>query len=100
MVIGSPVAYLHVTILKVAKVGLCKLRSLGNDFSTCIVFHALGNLVLGQLKELVDEDILQVLVLCLILLVNLCKQDLVMLFGLTCLYGTSKEFLVDDYTCQ
>ena len=97
LVVG-PVAYLDVAVLKVLEVGDCKLAALGNYLGTGVVFDALRCLAFGEGEQLVDENVLQVVDLCLILLVNLCQQNLVLLLGLACLDGTGKEFLVDDDT--
>ena len=55
-------------------------------------------LIFCQLKEFVDKDILQVLVLCCILVVDLGQEHLVLLLSLTGLDGTGEELLVDDDT--
>ena len=100
MSVSGPVAYLYVTILQVAEIGLCELRTLGDDFGSGIVFNTLRHLVLGEFEQFVDKDILYVIVLCCIFLVNLCQFDLVLLLCLTGLYGSCEEFLVNNHACE
>ena len=47
VLIVGPVADLYVAIFQVAECRDGKLRTLGDDFGTCIVFHALRGLALG-----------------------------------------------------
>ena len=91
---------MNVTILKVAEVCHCKAAALGDDFGTGIVLNTLRHLTLCEFEQLVDENLLQVLTLCIILLVNLGKRNLVLHLALAGLYGTLEEFLVDDDTSE
>ena len=99
LIIG-PVANLYVTILKVAQGCSSKLATLGDNLSTCIVLNALRCLTLGQLHELVDQDILQVVNLSLVLLVDLSQHDLILLLRLTVLDSTLEHLLVNNNTAQ
>ena len=96
--IGSPIADMHTTILKVLEVGNSECATLSDYLSTSVVLHTLRNLTLGKFKQLVDENLLQVLYLCLIFLVNLRKNNLILHLCLTGLDGALEEFLVDDDT--
>ena len=98
--IGSPIADMHITILKILEVGHCECATLGDYLRTSVVFHTLRNLTLGKFEQLVDENLLQVINLCLVFLVNLGKSNLILHLCLTSLDGTLEEFLVDDNTCK
>ena len=100
MLVIGPVADLDVTILKILQGGDGELSTLGNNLSTGIVLHTQRGLALCQGHQLLDQNILQIIDLCLILLVNLSQRDLVLLLGLTGLHGTGEEFLIDDDTSQ
>ena len=100
MLIICPVVALDITILKVTQGGSSELAALGDDLGTSVVLHTLRGLTLRQLQELVDQDIAQVIHLCLILLVDLGKCDLILLLRLTVLDGTTEHLLVDDDTRQ
>ncbi len=71
-----------------------------NDLGTHVVLHTLRGDALGQLKQLVDEDGLEVCHLVLELLVDGCQTWLVLSLGRTGLDGTREEFLVDDHTVE
>ena len=90
MLIIGPVVTLDAVILhvRILQGGGSELAALGNHLGTCVVFHALAGLSLGQDKQLVYQDILQVVVLCLVLLVNLGQDNLVLLLALAGLHGT------------
>ena len=100
MLIICPVTDLDITIFQILQGGYRKLTALSDNLSTGIILHTLRGLALCQLNELVDEDILQVINLCLILLVDLGQGDLVLLLRLTVLDGTCKQLLVDHDTSQ
>ena len=100
MLIICPVADLNVTILEVTQGGSSELATLSDNLCTGVVLDTLRGLTLRQLHELVDQDVLQVADLGLILLVDLCERDLILLLRLTVLDGTCKQFLVDHDTSQ
>jgi hypothetical protein len=77
-----------------------ELAALGDNLSSGIVFHALRGLTLSECEQLVDKNILQVVVLSLILLVDLCECNLILLLALASLHGTREQFLVNDDTAQ
>ena len=98
MVIASPVVRLDAVELKVSDSRSCELAALSDNLSTCVVLNTLRGLVLCESKELVNKDFLEVLSLCLVLLVNLSKDDLILLLLLTSLDCTREEFLIDYHT--
>ena len=79
MLIICPVVALDITILKVTQSSSSELATLGDDLGTCIVLDTLRGLAFRQFKELVDQDIAQIIDLCLILFVNLGQGDLILL---------------------
>ena len=88
MVIICPTIRLNTIILQILQGSSSELATLGNDFSTCIILDALRSLSLCQSEQLINEDILQVVSLCLVLLINLCKYNLILLLGFTSLHCT------------
>ena len=100
MLVASPAIALDAVVLEVLQRSSGEGRTLGDDFGTGIVLDTLTLLVFGEFKELVNEDILQVLILCLVFLVNLGQNNLVLLLGLTGLDGTREELLVDNHTAE
>ena len=100
MLVVGPIVRLDTVVLKVLEHCGCKLAAAVDNLGTRVVLHAHASLAVGKCEELVDENILQVVVLCLILLVNLGKYHLVLLLRLACLNGTCEELLVDYYTAQ
>ena len=57
-------------------------------------------LVLGEGEELVNENVLEVVVLCLILLVDLGQCDLILFLRLTGLDSACEQLLVDNDTAK
>ena len=98
-VVGPAIA-LDAVVLEVLQGRNSELAALGDDLGVGIVLHALADLVLGKLHELVDEHVLQLVLLSLILLVNLGERHLILLLRLTGLDGTREELLVDDHTAE
>ena len=98
MVIASPVVRLDAVELKVSDSRSCELAALCDDLSTCVVLNTLRGLVLCESQELVNKDFLEILCLCLLLLVNLGKDDLILLLRLTGLDCTREELLIDYHT--
>ena len=96
----SPAVTLDTVILEVLQCGNGKLAALVDDLGVGIVLHALADLVLGELHELVDEHVLQLVLLGLVFLVNLGERHLVLLLCLTGLDGAREELLVDDHTAE
>ena len=100
MLVVGPVADLDVTILQVLQGGNRELTTLRDNLCTSIVLHTLRSLTLCKGYQFLDQDILQVLYLCLMLLINLSKQNLILLLGSTGLGSTRKELLIDNNTRQ
>ena len=100
MLIVSPAAALYSLIVEVLKCSNSELRALGNDFSVGIVLDALRNLVLSKSHQAVNEHILKVVALCLVLLVNLLKGNLILFLALASLDSTREELLVYNDTAQ
>ena len=98
MFIISPVADLDITILKITQGCHSELAALGDNLCAGVILHALGGLTLGQLQQLVDQDVLQVTDLGVILFVNLRQLDLILSLRLAVLDSTQEQFLVDDDT--
>ena len=82
-----PVVRLYAVILKVLENRGGELAALCDDLGTRIILDTLRNLILCKSKQLLNQDILQVVVLCLVLFVDLCEQHLVLLLRLTGLDG-------------
>jgi len=99
LIIGPTVA-LDAIILEVLKCWHCELAALGENLRLGIVFHALASLAVGERHQLVNEHVLQLVALCLILLIDLLKLDLILFLRLTRLLCTLEEFFVDDNTTQ
>ena len=100
VVVVGPLAYLHVAILQVLQVGHGELAAVGYHLCASIVLHSLRDLAVGKHEQLLNEDVLQVVNLCLILLVNLGQEHLVLLLRLARLNGTREYLLVNNHTCQ
>ena len=100
MLVAGPVVRLNAVVLEVLQHCSCELGALCDNLSTRVVLNTLRSLALGECEELVDENILQVVVLCLVLLVDLGENHLVLLLRLACLDGTREELLVDNHTAE
>ena len=100
MVVLCPSVRLYAVILKVLELCSCELATLCDDLSTAVVFHTHRGLVLGEGEELVNENVLEVVVLCLILLVDLGQCDLVLFLRLTGLDSACEQLLVDNDTAE
>ena len=100
MLIVCPVVRLYTVIFEVLQSSCSKLRTLSDNLSTRIVFHTLRNLALSQCEQLIYEDILQVLTLCLIFLVDFSENNLILLLRFASLDSTREHLLVDDDTAQ
>ena len=88
MLIVGPAAALDALIVEVLESCHGELGTLGDNLCIGIVLDALRGLILCKRHQAVDKHILQVVCLCLILLVNLCKGNLILLFTLTGLDST------------
>ena len=79
MLILSPLIRLNTIILQILQGCSSKGTALGDNLSTCIILNTLRSHTFCKCKQLVYEDILQVITLCLILLINLSKNNLILL---------------------
>ena len=77
MLITCPVVRLNSVILKILENGCGKLAALCDNLGTSVIFDTLAGLIFSKNQQLVNKDILQILVLCLILFVNLGKDNLI-----------------------
>ena len=100
MFILCPTIRLYAIILQVLQSCCCELATLGDDLSTRVILHALRSLAFSQGEQLINQNILQVVALCLVLLINLGKDNLILLLWLTSLNGTREQLLVDNNTTQ
>ena len=100
MSILRPIIRLNSIIFKILQRSSRKLGTLSDDFCTGIVFHTFRNHPLCQGQQLVNENILQVVVLGLILLINLGKDNLILFFGLPVFDGAGEKLLVYYDTAQ
>ena len=79
MLVFSPSVRLNTVILKVLEVGGGKLATLCNDLSIAIILHAHRALALSKGEQLVNKDVLEVVVLCLVFFIKLRKKNLILL---------------------
>ena len=100
VVIICPVITLDSIEFKVLQCRNSELATLGNNLSTSVIFHTLRNLTFSKRHQFVYKNILQVIVLCLILFIYLCKEYLILLLGIAGLNSTREQFLVNNDTAQ
>ena len=79
MPVACPVIRLYTVILKILEGCNSELGTLRDNLCSGIILNTLRRLAVGERHELVNKDILEIIDLCLVLLVNLCKNHLILL---------------------
>ena len=100
MLIISPAIWLDTLIIKVLQCSYSELASLRDNLCVRVVFNTFWNLIFCQLKQLINQEILQVIYLSFLLFVNLSKNIPILTLALTSLNSAAKEFLIDNNTTQ